>query len=68
MIAAGNRLYGNRYHLADLGERVWFWNDAEADWNAIRAQGQETGSVVHTGIPQKTPLTCPPMVQTDEVR
>ncbi|MBB3264548.1 parallel beta-helix repeat protein [Azospirillum sp. OGB3] len=68
VVAAGNRLFGNRYHLADLTERVWFWNDAEADWNAIRAQGQETGSIAHTDIPQKTPLSCPSVPPTMDAR
>ena len=58
VVATGNRLYGNSYHLADRGG-VWFWNDAEADWNAIRVQGQEAGSVLHADMPQKALLTCP---------
>ena len=64
-VAAGNRLYGNSYHLADLGKRVWFWNDADADWNAIRALGQETGSALNADVPQKTPLSCSSIADTD---
>ena len=57
-VAAENSMRQNQYHVADLTNAFWHWNNKNLNWAEIAREGQETGSTIDDVLPPKPQLDC----------